>query len=607
MPHIRLFWVAITLLFSQNLFASKMFASTFGYNSTDATAAFQAAVQSNFDTIVVDFVGTGVWFVQPNTFSDIQNRTFIFQSGVQLTAKPGAFLDENDCLLRFLRPININILGTGATFKMQKAEYPTGEYRHTLAILNASMVSVDGLNLRDSGGDGIYVGGETWAGTQLFSDQITIKNCVMDNHKRQGMSITSGQNMLIENCVFKNTIGTLPEAGLDLEPFDATGRLVNILFKNCLFTGNNGKGISISMFYMRSNSLPVSVTFDDCVVRDNYETTNAYNAAEIDATADAFNFPTGNVIFNRLLVENSQWTAFFLRKPAASTMITFNDCHFTNISQANVLYNNPIFMEVCDYSLPNSAFGGATFNGLCIDFPSNFAWFQAYGASTTPGLANVNGIFGVVNPYQLPPVFVNVTSQTNVSLAWSSSCATLPVEWLENLSVAGKNDGVLLDWATTSEFETDRFEVEKSVDGHHFSFEKIGTRPAKGTSQTENHYSFLDKNPFSGRNFYRLRQIDRNGNFTFSNVAAFFWQNEKMTVLISPNPMTESTHVDLQNTENEPITLKIYALDGREVRTIFSEKSSFDVSRDDLAVGFYFYKIVGKNNRILGSGKWVVE
>jgi xyloglucan-specific exo-beta-1,4-glucanase len=161
---------------------------------------------------------------------------------------------------------------------------------------------------------------------------------------------------------------------------------------------------------------------------------------------------------------------------------------------------------------------------------------------------------------------------------WAQGAPTLPVEWLENLSGAPNSKGILLDWATALEVETDHFEVEKSADGRNFSFEKIGIRAAKGTSQTANHYSFLDKKPFAGQNFYRLRQMDRDGKSTFSNVISVEWKTENASISIFPNP-TEGVFY-LKNEKNEPIDFEQIFIKnalGQTVRTFnFEQKMSLD-------------------------------
>jgi len=82
-----------------NLCAEIVKASDFGWSEADATEAFQNAVLSSADTVIVDLQSSD-WLVAPNDFYDLRDKTIIFQPGVQLVAKPGAFTHNNDCLIR---------------------------------------------------------------------------------------------------------------------------------------------------------------------------------------------------------------------------------------------------------------------------------------------------------------------------------------------------------------------------------------------------------------------------------------------------------------------------------------------------------------------------
>lgn len=98
--------------------------------------------------------------------------------------------------------------------------------------------------IRDSGGDGIYIAGK---GEGTFSENIYLENIKSINNKRQGMSIISAHNVFVKNCEFTETNGTLPEAGLDIEPNTPKDRIVKINFENCSFTNNNHSGILLSL------------------------------------------------------------------------------------------------------------------------------------------------------------------------------------------------------------------------------------------------------------------------------------------------------------------------------------------------------------------------
>ena len=66
-----------------------------------------------------------------------------------------------------------------------------------------------------------------------FSQDVVIRNCISHDNDRQGISVISAVNLLVDNCVFSSTRGTAPEAGIDLEPDTPDQRLVNCVIRNC--------------------------------------------------------------------------------------------------------------------------------------------------------------------------------------------------------------------------------------------------------------------------------------------------------------------------------------------------------------------------------------
>lgn len=396
--------VCFLLLFTAfHVKGTRVYASDFGYSPVDATSAFQNAILSDADTVIVDLQSAD-WIVGPNRFYDLQDKVIIFQSGVVLNAKPGAFPDNGDCLISLVRANNVKIIGYGAVLKMRKAEYAAlddGEWRHALAVNNSSNIEVYGLKIMDSGGDGLYVSGDTWYGTQLYSENILFRDIWCDNHYRQGISVISAQHLRVENCWFTNTKGTLPESGVDLESDNPQHRFLDIVFEKCRFTGNSGNGIQLSFWRLDSTSIPVDITFRDCYLSGNHDAGNPYAAAEIQISDNGHGAVHGNALFERCMVENSQWTAVSMRKTANGIMTSFDDCVFLNVSKdITSIYNTPIWIEVTDYSNPCPRFGGAAFNDCIISYGSNLNILGSYGEiNTSPGMGNVllNNLT-VINP-----------------------------------------------------------------------------------------------------------------------------------------------------------------------------------------------------------------
>ena len=91
----------------------------------------------------------------------------------------------------------------------------------------------------------------------------------------------------------------------------------------------------------------------------------------------------------------------------------------------------------------------------------------------------------------------------------------LPVE-LVSFTAVGQGPAVRLAWATASEKNSLRFDVERSADGQQFA--RIAEVAAQGTATSPTAYAWLDRQPLAGTSYYRLRQVDRDGAFAYSPV-----------------------------------------------------------------------------------------
>ena len=390
----KLLLIGSLILLKCSVHATAILASSFGWNADDATSAFQEAINSSADTIIIDKQASD-WIVGPSAFWDIQDKTIIFQPSVIIKAKTGAFPDNNDCLLKLIRANNIKIIGYGATFQMNKAEYAAmkdGEWRHSIAINNSSHIEVYGLVLNESGGDGVYISGSVDFGDPLYSEYIVLKDLWCDHHYRQGISICSAQHVRVQNCWFINTSGTLPMSGVDIEPYADYQRMVDVVFEKCRFTGNFGNGIQVSLENLTTSSTPVDISFKDCYSSSNHDVSHPYAAAEINIqAASAKEAVTGLVRFERCMVENSQWRAVYLRKSTDSFFASFDDCVFLNVSKyAGDPDNTPIWIEVTDYSDPCPRFGGVAFNNCLLSYKTTLNLLGSRGnISTSPGMGNV--------------------------------------------------------------------------------------------------------------------------------------------------------------------------------------------------------------------------
>ncbi|MGD0711871.1 MAG: ice-binding family protein [Bacteroidales bacterium] len=181
----------------------------------------------------------------------------------------------------------------------------------------------------------------------------------------------------------------------------------------------------------------------------------------------------------------------------------------------------------------------------------------------------------------------------------------LPIELLSfNASQAGAN--IQLNWSTASETNNAYFTIEKSTDGIHF--ETVVNFNGAGNSNTLLSYSAIDDHPFPGVSYYRLKQTDFNGKFTYSNIVEVdFVQQLAVEVNIYPNPFSTSATIVI----NDASQMNIYELRicnslGREVMNTIVSKQSTTLETSDLPSGTYFYKVIDNNNTIR-SGKLISQ
>ncbi|MFW6163473.1 MAG: right-handed parallel beta-helix repeat-containing protein, partial [Planctomycetota bacterium] len=241
-------------------------AAWWGFDEKDATAALQAALDSRAPTVIVPDMGKP-WIVA-KTIELRSLQTVLFERGVEVVAMKGKFRGKGEPLFLARGCRHLTLRGYGATLRMRKADYQKppyakAEWRHALSLRGCSDVQILGLALRESGGDGIYVG----TGEQPYCEDVLIQDVTCDANHRQGVSVITAQGLLIDNCRLLNTRGTAPQAGIDLEPNKPNERLADVVIRNCLVEGNAGPGIYAYLKHLRRDSEPVSVRVEACTVR----------------------------------------------------------------------------------------------------------------------------------------------------------------------------------------------------------------------------------------------------------------------------------------------------------------------------------------------------
>lgn len=163
---------------------------------------------------------------------------------------------------------------------------------------------------------------------------------------------------------------------------------------------------------------------------------------------------------------------------------------------------------------------------------------------------------------------------------------TLPIEFLFFSAEKSKN-GVQLNWRTASETDNESFIVEKMEEVDYFK--SIGSIEAKGYSDGAD-YEYLDRNPSKGVNYYRLKQVDVDGSFTYSTVISVeFDSNIKLSAF--PNPVNRGQNLEVVCTCN-----KFSIIDTVSGEVLQSFENEFFIKSVELTAGVYIL-VDGKLNK----------
>ncbi|HMK03269.1 MAG TPA: T9SS type A sorting domain-containing protein, partial [Ferruginibacter sp.] len=218
-------------------------------------------------------------------------------------------------------------------------------------------------------------------------------------------------------------------------------------------------------------------------------------------------------------------------------------------------------------------------------------WATANGSlSLTTNVVNSAGTFKVVIRS------TSLSGVTQCSAVSSSGTVTvnpvvlpLTLAQFKGKKQAGNN---LLEWTTVSENQLNRFEIERSADSRFF--QKTGEIPAAGAGIN---YLFTDIHPLSRVNYYRLKMIDNDGKFSYSNLVVLTGDQQASFIHnVVPNPFTEAINVEVVVDRSQAIKITLIDIAGRiiitkDVQAQAGNNSITLTGLSKLAGGIYFIQV----------------
>ncbi len=191
----------------------------------------------------------------------------------------------------------------------------------------------------------------------------------------------------------------------------------------------------------------------------------------------------------------------------------------------------------------------------------------------------------------------------------AQSSLILPVELI---SFTGEvtDHGNLIQWTTDSEYNNDYFSLEKSFDG--LGFAEITRLDGSENTLMQSHYQYLDDNRFAGDNYYRLRQVNLDGSFGYSNVILL--QNEIVSPVfnaVTPNPSSGAITISLSTSQGGLADFSVIDLFGRDLfrysKYIETGKALIDINLTHLPKGIYFIRCSLKEYGFVDLEKIILE
>ncbi|MDY0083170.1 MAG: T9SS type A sorting domain-containing protein [Ignavibacteriaceae bacterium] len=177
----------------------------------------------------------------------------------------------------------------------------------------------------------------------------------------------------------------------------------------------------------------------------------------------------------------------------------------------------------------------------------------------------------------------------------------VPVE-LVSFNATVSNNSIILNWATATELNNQGFEIQKRAGNKHSTvnnWEIIGYVPGFGTTTEPKSYSFSDNNISTGTYSYRLKQIDYDGTYEYSNkieVEIDFTPNEYALHQNYPNPFNPSTVIKYSLAQDGFVNIAVFNLLGEKVATLVNttqRAGNYEVNfnASSFSSGIYFYSI----------------
>jgi len=336
--------------------------------------------------------------------------------------------------------------------------------------------------------------------------------------------------------------------------------------------------VTSTKHYFNVNGTQIDVHFSPKDTCGKYLTAVA-NSANNDLTAGIYTFTDNSIATAILNKYNNNVSVRVIEDQFSKTYSPYTTLsgplgNSFVVYTGSGLYHNKIM--VVDALLPSSDPQVAT---------GSFNWTNAAETSNDENLIVVHDA-AIANQY-----YQSICN--NITVNGGSACVSpLPVDWVSFTASVNSDKGITLHWETSKEVNIKYFEMQHSIDG--ISYENIGQTKVEAT----NKYEFTDGKPNAGNNFYRIKEIDEDGGFTFSKVVGVY-NRTAATINLYPNPTSTELNVLLPLRASN---ISFYNSVGKRLMEYDVHlKSSINIDVSRLAKGSYYVVIISDNEKTVKS------
>ena len=224
-------------------------------------------------------------------------------------------------------------------------------------------------------------------------------------------------------------------------------------------------------------------------------------------------------------------------------------------------------------------------------------------------VTNVGNLYTVTyfgNPNQTGTATISLTANDGygdsvsfsfpVSITSSGTCSVLPITWLSFSGIL-QNGKTILNWTLAKEQNNKEFIIERSNDG--IQWTKLFTVLSKGNTSSQSYYNASDTKPVTGINFYRIKQVDHDGRFTYSTILKIEVAKDGTSFIVHPNPANDILNYELLNSGNEVnILFKLYSTECKLLKQLHVNNKYGSFSVKDLPAGIYLLTITNNMGKV---------